>query len=127
MDALIAATAKNADRILVTLNAKHFPMVNTAEMPVPYRKNKVVTKSQAQLGVPRLRKLLGRPVDRNELAIIRKVQRISVQNFFLNRSIRNSMNPLENIASGQFLCPDARDTRLQRHQIRGKTFQLREQ
>lgn len=39
MDALIAATAKNADRILVTLNAKHFPMLNTAEMTVPYRKN----------------------------------------------------------------------------------------
>ena len=37
MDALIAATAQHADSTLVTLNAKHFPMLK--EVLVPYRKN----------------------------------------------------------------------------------------
>lgn len=37
-DALIAATALATGRVLLTLNGKHFPMLNEAQMVVPYIK-----------------------------------------------------------------------------------------
>jgi predicted nucleic acid-binding protein len=37
-DALIAATALDTGRVLLTLNAKHFPMLRKAQMVVPYQK-----------------------------------------------------------------------------------------
>ena len=37
-DALIAATALDTGRVLLTLNAKHFPMLRKAQLLVPYQK-----------------------------------------------------------------------------------------
>lgn len=37
-DALIAATALATERILLTLNAKHFPMLGKGQLVVPYQK-----------------------------------------------------------------------------------------
>lgn len=37
-DALIAATALSAQRVLLTLNAKHFPMLSKSQLVVPYQK-----------------------------------------------------------------------------------------
>ena len=38
-DALIAATALATQRVLLTLNAKHFPMLGKAQLIVPYQKS----------------------------------------------------------------------------------------
>jgi predicted nucleic acid-binding protein len=38
-DALIAATALSAQRVLLTLNAKHFPMLAKSQLVVPYQKS----------------------------------------------------------------------------------------
>lgn len=37
-DALIAATALASERVLLTLNAKHFPMLAKGQLVVPYQK-----------------------------------------------------------------------------------------
>jgi predicted nucleic acid-binding protein len=37
-DALIAATAIHTGRVLLSLNAKHFPMLGRGQLLVPYRK-----------------------------------------------------------------------------------------
>lgn len=37
-DALIAATALETGRVLITLNAKHFPMLRKGQLVIPYRK-----------------------------------------------------------------------------------------
>lgn len=37
-DALIAATAIDTDRVLLSLNAKHFPMLGKDRLVVPYKK-----------------------------------------------------------------------------------------
>jgi predicted nucleic acid-binding protein len=37
-DALIAATALATGRVLLTLNAKHFPMLSKHQLLVPYQK-----------------------------------------------------------------------------------------
>lgn len=37
-DALIAATALATGRVVLTLNAKHFPMLRKAQLVVPYKK-----------------------------------------------------------------------------------------
>ncbi len=37
-DALIAATAIDTDRVLMSLNAKHFPMLGKGRLVVPYKK-----------------------------------------------------------------------------------------
>lgn len=37
-DALIAATAIHTERVLLTLNARHFPMLGRGRLVVPYKK-----------------------------------------------------------------------------------------
>lgn len=37
-DALIAATALHCERVLLTLNGKHFPMLGKGQLVVPYKK-----------------------------------------------------------------------------------------
>jgi predicted nucleic acid-binding protein len=38
-DTLIAATALSAQRVLLTLNARHFPMLSKSQLVVPYQKS----------------------------------------------------------------------------------------